>query len=712
MKKLLRSFCAALCCIGILTSMGVASSASEIESRLAQISQLEAYKPGASTFGANGCWVFVNSVSNLLYGINIPNCPNGYLLEGALGYWDNVAYAYNESATNENVAKLLATAQAGDIIQYRCSWATWQHTAMIYSNSNNGTVTLYDFANLKVYKRDVNLGNLPGTIGNFGGVQGYGMTLYRCKHDVSTQALPGGGDSGSNYKSYIAVTTKGADTITETSAILRGDVKSSGARVTECGMYIGTSKDDLKLLGSDKGLSTYGTPSYYSTSKYGYPLEPGTTYYYQSYAVVGGKTEKGAVESFTTRGIKPTPTPIPSPTPTPTSKPTSTPTPTPVPPSAKPAAKSYKGYIDTTGLLSEGKYCERIVDGKGNPVKISVVYLFEAGGNKLGSLKSGDAVTVEPDNVWLISDTDDILVYVTSDAGSGYVWEAYLSDTKPAQDPRWEPYKAYIDLSKAEPNKYCDAVTYEYRDRPSETKVTAAVVFKKEGGAAASLKPGTAVTVKPDEFMYASKDSDDILVYVTSSEGSGYVWDGYLSKVKVENKEEPTTPPAEKPSTPSKEPEPPKGEESTPPSKEPEPSKEEKPIMPSKEPAPSPTPTRRVWQDQGWTSIKPQESDTLKILETRTVTDTEGYTEYTYYHYWGTANGLIYMSYGNSYWKNYEEVISREPYKFSKTYDGKYDAYNAPGGTPAGTHGNIWWFKTMRIVPSIYRTEYHYYILK
>lgn len=111
--------------------------------------------------------------------------------------------------------------------------------------------------------------------------------------------------------------------------------------------------------------------------------------------------------------------------------------------------------------------------------------------------------------------------------------------------------------------------------------------------------------------------------------------------------------------------------------------------------------------------FKPEESDTVKITDTRTVTDSEGYTEYTYYHYWGrSANGLIYMSYGNLYWKNYEEVIAREPYKFSKTYDGSYDAYNAPGGTPAGMHGNIWWLKSTKIIPTVTHTEYRYSIYK
>lgn len=98
----------------------------------------------------------------------------------------------------------------------------------------------------------------------------------------------------------VIALTKGADNITAVSAIVRGEVSSLSEKVTECGMYIGTSKDHLTLLGSDQGLSTYGTPCYYSTEKYGYPLEPETTYYYQVYAVAGGETVMGEVNSFTT----------------------------------------------------------------------------------------------------------------------------------------------------------------------------------------------------------------------------------------------------------------------------------------------------------------------------------------------------------------------------------------------------------------------------
>lgn len=112
------------------------------------------------------------------------------------------------------------------------------------------------------------------------------------------------GDEGTNAK----VKTTNADTITETSAILRGSFTTTGERATECGMYLGTHQNSLTKLGSDS-VNTYGTSMFYSTAKYGRTLTPGTTYYYQAYVIVNGSETKGSVESFITKGTPPTPTP-------------------------------------------------------------------------------------------------------------------------------------------------------------------------------------------------------------------------------------------------------------------------------------------------------------------------------------------------------------------------------------------------------------------
>lgn len=164
--------------------------------------------------------------------------------------------------------------------------------------------------------------------------------------------------------------------------------------------------------------------------------------------------------------------------------------------------------------------------------------------------------------------------------------------------------------------------------------------------------------------------------------------------------------------TPTPDPEP---EQSATPTPDPEPEQSVTPVPdPEPEQSATPTPTpvdNRSWQDQGWTSKKPTESDTLKITDTRTVTDKAGYTTYTYYHYWAKKDGKTKMSYGNTYWKNYEEVTVTTAYPYYKTYDGKYKGYKSPS-TPEGKHGTIWWLKSTNEVPAQTHVEYRYSVYK
>lgn len=139
---------------------------------------------------------------------------------------------------------------------------------------------------------------------------------YNSGNAVNPLPLINGQASGDNGNKEIKITitvdekqsanvkTTSADTITETSAILRGSFTTTGGRATECGMLLGTSESNMTKLGSDK-VNTYGTSMFYSTVKYGRTLEPGTTYYYQAYAVASGKEYRGTVKSFRTEGIQP-----------------------------------------------------------------------------------------------------------------------------------------------------------------------------------------------------------------------------------------------------------------------------------------------------------------------------------------------------------------------------------------------------------------------
>lgn len=109
----------------------------------------------------------------------------------------------------------------------------------------------------------------------------------------------GTGGTGTVNTASCAVTTGAADTITQTSAVLRGSVSASGVKVNECGVFLGTSRTNMQKLGSDT-INTYGTSFYYSTAKYGQPLTAGTTYYYQAYAQTGNTTYYGDICTFRT----------------------------------------------------------------------------------------------------------------------------------------------------------------------------------------------------------------------------------------------------------------------------------------------------------------------------------------------------------------------------------------------------------------------------
>lgn len=98
----------------------------------------------------------------------------------------------------------------------------------------------------------------------------------------------------------IAVTTKAAVDITETTAGLPGSYYNPGSKtISEYGAKFGTSKNDLSktaALSRNESYKNGGIPAYVVRN-----LTPGTTYYYRSYVVSGGKTYYGKILSFMTK---------------------------------------------------------------------------------------------------------------------------------------------------------------------------------------------------------------------------------------------------------------------------------------------------------------------------------------------------------------------------------------------------------------------------
>lgn len=252
----------------------------------------------SNTFGGGSqCFGFAKYMCYVVFG-NYPQYAHGQEL--GVGYVNDGSWSYYMGGTYPGL-------QAGDMIRF------WYysinpkgenvlniHAAVVYSVSQ-GRINVIDCN----HSADVN-GKCkidkcsPITEKKFKECFASG-TAYICRNKGVTVTVNGSTNTSvSTGTSFGTATTGVADTITQTSAILRGSVSSTGAKMTQCGMLLGTTTQNMTRLGYDS-INTYSTTCFYSTSKYGRTLTPGTTYYYQAYAVVDGKEYKGNVRSFTTK---------------------------------------------------------------------------------------------------------------------------------------------------------------------------------------------------------------------------------------------------------------------------------------------------------------------------------------------------------------------------------------------------------------------------
>ena len=95
-----------------------------------------------------------------------------------------------------------------------------------------------------------------------------------------------------------------AASITQNSATISAKVTyGKSVKVDRVGFYLGTTSNNLKkstvydAVNANRSSSTI----FYNLEKKGVDLNPNTTYYYQFYAIVGGKEYKSAVKSFKTK---------------------------------------------------------------------------------------------------------------------------------------------------------------------------------------------------------------------------------------------------------------------------------------------------------------------------------------------------------------------------------------------------------------------------
>lgn len=103
-------------------------------------------------------------------------------------------------------------------------------------------------------------------------------------------------------KASVSVSTGGADSITQSNAMVRGSASYSGSRPSEVGLYFGTSADNMSKVAKDS-INHSKNPFdiwYDLNNEAGQYLSPATIYYYKIYGIQNGIEVCGEVKSFTT----------------------------------------------------------------------------------------------------------------------------------------------------------------------------------------------------------------------------------------------------------------------------------------------------------------------------------------------------------------------------------------------------------------------------
>ena len=178
--------------VGVM-NVSAAYDTTYITNKIAQIKTLSGFKP--NTKSGKNCWYFASALSQKIFNTPLDSQASSKISLKE-NYYKAVGATLKKPSTSQVIA-LLKTAQPGDVIQYKNSWATVCHAAMIESVSSNG-MTLYHSATKKsVYYAMVSKYSFSSNaifedgdkntytgFGNFN-VDGYGITLYRNKKAVN-----------------------------------------------------------------------------------------------------------------------------------------------------------------------------------------------------------------------------------------------------------------------------------------------------------------------------------------------------------------------------------------------------------------------------------------------------------------------------------------------------------------------------------------------
>ncbi len=107
-------------------------------------------------------------------------------------------------------------------------------------------------------------------------------------------------------EAQVNIDLKDAEKITGDSAKITATISGFSEQVTQAGLYMGTSEDDMMRICRDNNpYSDYPDLTHYDVfynlnMDTKYVLEPNTTYYYQVYAQIGDTEKRSEIKTFTT----------------------------------------------------------------------------------------------------------------------------------------------------------------------------------------------------------------------------------------------------------------------------------------------------------------------------------------------------------------------------------------------------------------------------
>ena len=267
---------------------------------------------GSSTYAMPNCTTYVLGRVYEITG-------SRFNISGNAGdYWgNNKTYACSTDAYQPALGAVVCYSNSGaghvQVVEEIGQDSSGKYICISESNYSGRTKPVKAFNYMKIYLSDLANSTSSGKL--------YGKILE--DNDGYAASSEESGYWYINFQGYIyanglpdsfviedgtRVYNSGVTNITDTSARINAKVSPAGDG-TEFGFWYGTSPDNMQKVVENESMKGCVSIWYdLGTGKWTPALKPGTKYYYQIYAVIGGVTYKSAVDSFTTTGdsVKPT----------------------------------------------------------------------------------------------------------------------------------------------------------------------------------------------------------------------------------------------------------------------------------------------------------------------------------------------------------------------------------------------------------------------